>query len=408
MEVSVKEHAIDILKENYLCNHCLGRQFASLLTGFSNEERGRIIRYFLAFLVDSGENIKINEANFYGIKFRNAKLKNIKPGKCYLCNDIFEKLESNVKEIIKKLAGYEYKTFIMGTNPPDSIMRKESEFWERHGIEWSESINTEINREMGKLIEKTTGKKLDRKLPDITIFYDFNKNKISFQVRSIFVYGKYQKLSRKMPQSNWKTRIYKTSVQSFIEKPLLKQTFGEKTSFHGAGREDVDVRCLAWRPFVIEIINPKRREMNLKKANEDINKSKYVKVKNLKIVDRSKVKSLKAAKPDKTYKAIITFEKPLKEIKKLDSLRQSVINQQTPVRVLRRRVDRLRKRGIKEIKYKLLGKKKLELILRTQSGLYIKELIHGDNGRTNPNVADLLNNKVKNIELDVIKIHDKG
>lgn len=408
MDVQVKEYAIEILRENYLCNHCLGRQFASLLTGYSNEERGRIIRHFLAFLLDSGEKIKINEANFYGIKFRNVKLKQVKPRKCHLCNDIFEKLKPKAAAILKKLSGYEYNTFIIGTNPPNQIMKNQSEFWERYGIKWSESINTEINREIGKEIERTTGKKLDRKLPDVTILYDFNKNRISFQIRSIFVYGRYQKLSRNMPQTTWKTRIYKTSVQSFIEKSLLKQTLGEKTSFHGAGREDVDVRCLAWRPFVIEIINPKKRKLNLKKANGEINKSKHVKVKDLKIVDRNKVKSLKAAKPDKTYKAVITFEKPIENITKLSSLKQAVIHQQTPLRVLQRRVDRLRKRGIKEIKYKLLNKKKLELTVRTQSGLYIKELIHGDNGRTNPSVAYLLNNKVKNIELDVIKIHERG
>lgn len=408
MSPQIKDHAIEILKENYLCDHCLGRQFASLLTGYSNDERGKIIRYFLAFLIDSEENIKVNESNFYNIKFRNIKFSGKKPGKCYLCNDIFKKIKIKANEIIKKISNYEYNTFLIGSNPPNQIMKKESEFWEKYGIEWSESINTEINREIGKEIEKLTGKKLDRKLPDITILYDFNKSKISFQIRSIFIYGEYQKFSRKIPQTKWKTRIYKMSVQSFIEKPLLKQTLGEKTSFHGVGREDVDVRCFAWRPFIIEILNPKKRELDIKKAQNEINKSKYIKVKNLRITDKNEVKFLKSIKPDKTYRVIVTFEKPINNIKKLDSLKNVIINQQTPIRVLQRRSDRLRKRMIKDIKYRILSKKKLEIIIRAQSGLYIKELIHGDNGRTTPNVADILNNKVKNIELDVIKIHKKG
>jgi tRNA pseudouridine synthase 10 len=50
----------------------------------------------------------------------------------------------------------------------------------------------------------------------------------------------------------------------------------------------------------------------------------------------------------------------------------------------------------------------LELQITGESGLYIKELISGDEGRTEPNISELLDNKVKKISLDVIKIHTKG
>jgi len=404
--MDLKTKAVEILSEHFLCDNCLGRNFASLLSGYSNKERGKAIRMFLAMLIDSGEKLKINESNFYGIKFREIKMKQSKSSKCYLCKNIFDKFPQIAKKIASEMSKYQHETFLLGTNPPNEIMNRESEFWEKYGIEWSESINTEINRELGKEIWKITDKEMDRKKPDITVLYDFNKNKISLSVRSVFVYGKYQKFSR-IPQTNWKTRIYKNSVQSYIEKPLLKQTLGEKTSFHGEGREDVDVRCFGWRPFVIEILNPRKRKIDLKKTRIEINKSKHVKVKDLKIVDRSFIKILKSRKPDKTYRAVVIFEKPIENVEKLKSLENAIIQQQTPVRVLRRRVDKIRKRCVRKIKYKLLGKKKLELVIQSQSGLYIKELIHGDNGRTIPNVAELLNNKVKKIELDVLKIHEK-
>ena len=62
-------------------------------------------------------------------------------------------------------------------------------------------------------------------------------------------------------------------------------------------------------------------------------------------------------------------------------------------------------RKVKKITWKLLGKCKLQLKIKGETGLYIKELITGDQGRTKPNVSEILNNKVKKIELDVIKIH---
>ena len=39
-----------------------------------------------------------------------------------------------------------------------------------------------------------------------------------------------------------------------------------------------------------------------------------------------------------------------------------------------------------------------------QGGLYIKELITGDEGRTNPNVADIVEAKATPRELDVLSV----
>ncbi|MGC8812345.1 MAG: tRNA pseudouridine(54/55) synthase Pus10, partial [Candidatus Aenigmatarchaeota archaeon] len=64
-------------------------------------------------------------------------------------------------------------------------------------------------------------------------------------------------------------------------------------------------------------------------------------------------------------------------------------------------------RSVKEISWKVLGRKKLVLKVKAEAGLYIKELITGDEGRTKPSVQEILGNKVKKINLDVIKIHVK-
>ena len=246
---------------------------------------------------------------------------------------------------------------------------------------------------------------MDRKNPDITVLYDLKKDKVTLNVRSVFIYGKYQKLVRNMPQTTWKTRIYPVSVQDIIAKPFMKQTEAEVHRLHGCGREDVNVKCLGWRPFILELMNPRRRKVRLTEARTRVNKSSKVKIKDLKLANKRMVTRLKSMKPDKTYRAEIVFEKPLENLEQIKTLENSVINQQTPIRVLRRRTDLLRRRRIKDIKYKTLNKRKLELTVTTQTGTYIKELIHGDEGRTQPNIAELINNKVKSIKLDVINIH---
>lgn len=87
--MKIEEKAIEIMKDSFVCNNCLGRAFAGLLSGYSNEERGKIIRQYIAFLIDSGEKIEVDFSNFYDIKFRNVKIKSEKPEKCKLCKNFF-------------------------------------------------------------------------------------------------------------------------------------------------------------------------------------------------------------------------------------------------------------------------------------------------------------------------------
>ena len=42
--IKVTEKAVSLMKKDYICDNCLGRQFAELLSGLSNKERGKTIR----------------------------------------------------------------------------------------------------------------------------------------------------------------------------------------------------------------------------------------------------------------------------------------------------------------------------------------------------------------------------
>jgi tRNA pseudouridine synthase 10 len=48
-----------------------------------------------------------------------------------------------------------------------------------------------------------------------------------------------------------------------------------------------------------------------------------------------------------------------------------------------------------------------ELRVTAEAGSYIKELVHGDQGRTKPSLADLLGVACEVLELDVVDVHDE-
>jgi tRNA pseudouridine synthase 10 len=248
-------------------------------------------------------------------------------------------------------------------------------------------------------------KPVNFKNPDVVVLADFKENDIEIQINSLYILGYYQKLKRGIPQCKWGTPgKYKTSIQEIVAKPFMKSTKGKSNAFHGMGREDVDARCLGWRPFVIEIIGSKIRNINLKEIQRKINKTR-IKVKKLKFSNKFTVRRIKSERGDKVYRVIVKFDKPIekKDLKKLKDLK-GMISQRTPVRVAHRRADLVRKRLVKQLRCRQINKKKIELTVKTNAGLYIKELVTGDNGRTKPSVAEILNVKAMPKDLDVLKV----
>ncbi len=297
------------------------------------------------------------------------------------------------EKIKKDLSEYQFETFLIGIKN-----EKENE---------SKKKNLKIN--LGQLIEKNLGKKVDFLNPDIVIKIDLKNKKIDYQIKSLYLYGRYQKIKPGIPQTRWHKKIYKTSVQEEIGDIIINYCQATDHSFHGCGREDIDVTTLGnGRPFVIEMKNPKKRYFDLKKIEKKINNSsQWVRIKDLSFTNKEKIKEIKMAAPSKIYQAEIQLEKEtkkeiLKDVEK--KLTQITIEQKTPKRVLRRRYNLVRTKKIfyfKLIKYHLLNP---IFEIKAQSGTYIKELISGDEGRTKPSLSQLLNQKCFVKNLTVVKV----
>jgi tRNA pseudouridine synthase 10 len=63
-----------------------------------------------------------------------------------------------------------------------------------------------------------------------------------------------------------------------------------------------------------------------------------------------------------------------------------------------------REKYIYDVNVKKLSPKKAEMKIRCQGGLYVKELVTGDEGRTVPSVSEILNNKARPMKLDVLSV----
>jgi tRNA pseudouridine synthase 10 len=282
-----------------------------------------------------------------------------------------------------------------------------------------------MNREVGKAVSALTGKHGNPKNPEVTIVLNIADDCVEVQIASLYFYGRYLKYERGIPQTHWDCRAckgkgceicsftgkqYPTSVEELIAEAPKRIFASDCGVLHGAGREDIDAVMIGTgRPFVMEMQNPKKRTFDLKELENAINASANPRVG---VVleswsDKKTVEMLKSNKGHKTYRILVSIDDriSLETVQNaVSQLKGAWIDQRTPERVSHRRADLVRKRQVIDIG--VLGEEnglyRLEVL--GEGGLYIKELVSGDGGRTTPSLAEILAVPAKVVELDVVQV----
>lgn len=389
-----------------LCNHCLGRLFASVSRGLSNEQRGALVRGSVADAPRPPE----------------------KSADCAICRGLFDEVDKFAGLAVRASEGYEFNTFLVGTKIDAELVENEEAFWSEIGAKETESLKAEMNREIGKILEKRLGKVAEFANPEMVLLIDTRFDVVTLDVAPLFVYGRYRKYSREIPQTRWlcrecrgkgcphcggKGRMYESSVQDLTGPIIMRHADGEEDFFHGMGREDIDARMLGnGRPFVVEVRRPKKRSLDLGSIQHEVNESAkgVIEVEGLRMSSRAEMRAIKESTSPKTYRVSVRFQHPvddgkLKEL--VTSLAEKPISQFTPNRVVHRRADLERHRTVRRIEVERVNGSEVVFVVEADSGTYIKELMHGDQGRTQPNVAELVGVPCEVLELDVVGIGDK-
>jgi tRNA pseudouridine synthase 10 len=405
---AIVERARKIAREGPICDHCLGRQFAKIASGLSNEHRGATLR---AALAERGEKPK--------------------EGKCWVCNGLFEEIDAWVSRALETLEDYEFESFLVGTKVNGLLLENEDLLWVVAGAVHAEPLKAELNREVGKRIERDTGKRAEFEAPELVVILNLQTGSVEVQSNAVYIYGRYLKFERGIPQTRWFCRacrgkgcercnftgkMYPESVEELISGSLLDLFLGEEMVLHGCGREDIDACMLgSGRPFVLELKEPQRRYVDLRAAEENVNTENAGKIKvlDLQYVKKGLVAAVKNAKADKTYQARVEFKTPeLIDIDEnavknaLDALSGAVIEQRTPTRVAHRRADLVRERQVATARLVSFTAEARRAVIEVKcdAGLYIKELVSGDAGRTKPSLSALLGLEADVTDLDVIDV----
>ncbi|MCE4614491.1 MAG: tRNA pseudouridine(54/55) synthase Pus10 [Desulfurococcales archaeon] len=418
--------ALNILRKYPLCDRCLGRMFARLGIGLNNKDRGKALKILIVMylhnriITGDQEAVKIfrETAPNIGEPARGLyeKLFNeeLRVRKCSICEDRLDETITKASIIAyNKLKEWDIEKFLVGGRAPFETVRSEESIKTEYNLAYSESIKNEVKREVGKKLQEY-GLTVDFDNPEGVIMIELWKPVATIQVNPVFFRGYYWKTGRKISQSYWPTRWglkYDFSVEQATWN-LKKNMKCEKTIIHAAGREDADARMLGTgRPLIIEVKRPRKRRINIDEVETVLNEGGkgfvHFKIKGL--ASRLDVRLYKneLASMRKLYKALVVSESPIlsSDLSRIESeFRERVISQQTPIRVLHRRSDLVRNKKVYKVKNLPISEYAFYSFILAEGGLYVKELISGDEGRTKPSFADVLDASVHCVDLDVIGV----
>jgi tRNA pseudouridine synthase 10 len=330
------------------------------------------------------------------------------------------KTDGMVSEAAALLTREGVKSFSISTNIPKDWLIREEDIWDRKAGE-SESIKNLLNRRISAALRKASGAEYSSD-GECRMVFDYANGAVELRRNELFIFGRYKKLAAGLSQSRWKCAKcdgkgcahcggkgkYYDSVEERIGEPFRKATDAQDYVMHASGREDVDATNSAGRAFVLEIKNPKNRKIDHTALAGEIAAGKEVEVSDLRVVPRGFVEVVTESHLDKTYRAEVEFGRKISEgdMANVRSLEGKTILQQTPARVAHRRADLVRHRKIKKLDATDVNENSATLTIKAEAGTYIKELISGDNGRTNPSIAGLLGTTAICKKLDVGKIED--
>ncbi|GGN06913.1 tRNA pseudouridine(54/55) synthase Pus10 [Halarchaeum nitratireducens] len=419
--MSLLEDARAVVENGPVCDACLGRQFADRSFGLTNAERGAALRVSVELDDDEPhEDVATDD--------------------CWVCEGLCATFDEWAERAVAALSGdgesdVDFATYQVGTRAPPLVEENEALLRESAGLtEGGEPFKSEFNREVGKRVGELTGTDVDFERPDVLFVLDIDDESVDAQVNPAFVYGRYRKRSREIPQTEWPCRecngtgrrggepcihcdgtgyMYEESVEQLVSPPILRAMEGDDSSFHGAGREDIDAKMLGTgRPFVVEVKHPRDRFPDVDALEAEINEStEKVEVEGLRLAAYDMVERVKELDASKTYRARVAFDEPVDETEfeaALAELDGATIEQDTPKRVSHRRAAKTRVREAYAVSGELEDETHATVEIHGEGGLYIKELVSSDEGWTTPSLAGLLGTPCHVTELDVLAVEGEA
>ena len=369
-----------ILKEYDLCDNCLGRFFISSTNLSSGKTLGNKIR-----------------------KSVNSRVVT----KCYICKNLFSNMVHYAKTIHNASIGYEFSTFVVGAILKQSIIERDDKLRSKFHLRGVDGIKTAVTKELGAKFARKTKTSIDHLSPDITFTINFRSGQCNVKARSIFLYGRYSKGKRGLPQKEESCQDCKgkgcifcnnhgivsfDSIEGKIAQFLYEKFETDQVKFTWIGGEDKASLVVGnGRPFFVKLLSPKKRNVRLAKKSH----LGEIMILGLRKIDhipdgsthfKSKVEILVATKNK-------ISSKKLKKLKKLVAIPIEITDSN----------NKQHEKTIHRLNYKKNSSQSFTIEIEADGGIPVKRFVEGS--KIIPNISSLLGTQCSCEKFDINQIY---
>lgn len=371
--------AKEILKEYDLCNNCLGRFFAPKLGLTSNKRFGNKIR---------------------------SILEEEQSGTCYICKNMMSKLDVHLTKMLEKAMDYEFSSFLVGAILQPSVQDRDDLIRSKFKLRGTNSIKTDVTREIGKRFGRKTKTQVNYQNPDIVFTIDFKKEESEIKSKPLFFSGRYTKNIRGIPQKQKPCKYCGgkgcqackyhgisefESVEGKIARFLHEKFNAYQAKITWVGSEDETSLVLGkGRPFFVKLTNPRKRTVMLQKK---IPRGEIT-IHNLKIISKIPTKIIRfKSKIEMEILAENEIKEPqLKRLRKLEKMPISIYDNS----------GKMTQKRIYKIQYKVKSDNSFSLVMKADSGVPLKRFVDGR--EVSPSLSSILQNPCKCKSFDFYEI----
>jgi len=325
--------------------------------------------------------------------------------RCFICKNIFQKIDDMVLRILENLSSYEFSNFETGIIIKPSLSDKDDHIKSKFQIKGVSSIKANVNHELSKQLVRKTGSKINHINSDLTIKVNFKDDSYEIHTKPLFIYGRYIKKSRTLSQKqrncvnchgkgcylcDFHGLQNFESVEGQITKFLIKKFNCRQVKINWVGGEEKSSLVLGnGRPFFAKIINPKKRKKIIRTK---------IKLEGIELLELRKI-----LVPPKDQ---ISFKSKIEIVVQTDDLINDKIfteleKLKMPVQIQIHGKKAIIKQ-IYKITFKKISQKSFKINMYADGGIPIKSFIQGID--VVPNCTSILKNKCECMQVDFKKI----
>lgn len=255
------------------------------------------------------------------------------------------------------------------------------------------------------MVSSKIDKRVNFRNPDMTVLVNLVSGEIDLNPKPLFVYGRYLKMTRGLPQKHRKyaALLKEGSIEQILAQRLTESFNAKGAKFTWVGGESTESLVLgSGRPFYAEIIEPKLRHIDESEIFKE--KDKGVILKEMMIMDEKPKKS-----PNFKVKvsAHVKFDEEVDE-ERFNILKERLQNSEVKVVPLRKKAFM---KKIYDFNLERINGKEAKIMFECDGGLNIKRFISGSDSdvgkdllEISPSVSEIIGIKANCDTFDILDV----